>query len=583
VGWLGGAEFWNPARTNAMTNWRLVPYCGDCLAGNLLGHVHVAAQPTTGACSDTACLLTYCWFGQHSAAPAGTGPCAIASCILLDCLHGNRCATVTCVNGYIPAVNFNCFGGSNLTLDDYGYGFHLSSVQWLSPTRARLSIVEIGGRTPSAISDIHDRPFFISVFGGQLGVANPGPATIVGAPAIQRAADATNAPENSGNPTGGYAAQIDLHARVHVSPFIPGTEIDIEMHNIVPGAQGPRTVFEHGLAPGGVWLMNFGFNDEYRPQDVFRPEAAFRHDALPGQPLSIENWQTAWGLIDEETGELERCYCARMYAWNATSPWWTGVAYVCPWSPATEETLGWTMLSAYRVWCDTTSAYVNQLSFSGVPVAERYTTAPFNVRHGGNLFHVRTTSVPTEDIWYGGRALDIGHRHTRHSTITIIVGVDATIDDSFRVVSALPWWRHGQPGAANFDDGIVRTEINSPFDGEELPELILRPGAPADRPRNARFVTVEIRGGMQFDPDAFLPENLWWWSLAEHTNAFDTNGASIRFDPDISRSNPCDDNTYCLVRWVSLGAGLGYRIATVNDPIAMRLRCYDRSDYGAGS
>ena len=329
---------------------------------------------------------------------------------------------------------------------------------------ARVVLLEVSGDTPSAISDTEARPFRITTR-----VAN--------------------------NP-GVRGAGATISATVHIDPFIPLTEIVARPTTNIAYAplQGvdwhiPRN--NAGVA--GLHTVTIALDD-----DMFRDFAEFRYDADDGEFLAMLNWQVARSPVIPHGEE----YCPEYYAESVITGWRNLV-------PG-DSYLAYFGLRLLSVTLNPDNEAV--LVFSGTTNNHSNSDITTNV---DGLLHIRATSVPTAYVLYGGRALEIGHRHTRQATIRIGLAAPAPLEARYMtVISAL--------SPFGFNDGFAPDDQNSPFDtyvgrgtGMLSPYVVLRTGEPEDRTHNVRVITVELEG-THFTAGATNPAN---WALAVYNFA----------------------------------------------------------------
>lgn len=384
------------------------------------------------------------------------------------------------------------------------FNFGITSVERISNTHARVILTEVSGKTPTALTDVDNRPFYINVSG-----------------------NATNSTNSA-------------YARVELAPFIPPIEITdvsestesdpVYMIPTTPGFAGVRTV--------NVKMSDSDF------MDVFTQDINFRSDALPNHIDHILNWEYAVSAPGSTFDpNLATWYQARVgWPTAGTNPNIAN-ANTGSLSPTLASTLGLSLYSATLKPDGTV-----ELSFNDVGID--------NARSGSQI-HIRAVSTETAGMISGSRALKIGHRYTDY--VTIQRGLAPDNDQYMTVVSAKGVG--GSTGTA--DDSIPVANWNNPYDKEKFnspnkkpglsPSVVLRDGAPRNTNLNFRFVTVEITGATvnpatNLVGGAALGQNPSHWTLREHTNI---SGA----DPDISTTRDSDVYGLKIVHAENLGPG----------------------------
>ena len=462
---LNGAEFVrgtvtggvgsNDHNIHNLQNWRLVPFCPDCL----------------------------------------------------DMIGSDFCTASGCTRGYFPngsaSANFGPGGVNHNLLLEQGYGFRIMTVEVVDVTTVRVVIVEDRRFTPSAVTDFDPRPFFISVY-----------------------QDILNIGEN-------------LHARVDIAPFIPPLDGVLGAHDqLHHNSIDEVTIRNQSAGPGGLWTVRTVLGQGI-PFDIFRQDPVtgdfdveFYHDALDGQRLQISNWQINTGLVYR--------YVDGVQVLIPNPDTWTCAAW-----PEAGNGAG---QNPNVVW--DSSSDVNRLmglrlvratllnnnevvlSFEGTAFRIEDHNLACEATIGGNMFHIRATSVEYADILYGGRALDRGHRHTQHTTLFIDTPPVTPPTDVFLFVTSLEAF-----GAC---DGIPVASQQVRFDNipeqptaNHLTEYNLRHGWPTHPYRGARYVYVQLsEGEFAYGTDAQRntfrnPNN---WRVVAHNNINEV----LNDDPDIS-------------------------------------------------
>jgi len=411
----------------------------------------------------------------------------------------------------------------------FEHEFELVTVNRVSDTRVRFTLRQIDGRTPSAIGDTVFRPFY-ALFYYNSGVVVSGPAASpVNLPAV---------------------LNEWAFAAIRIIPFIPPT---VATPGAIPTGFGPA-------ATAGLTVINVDFDDRAvfggrYDYELFRSESNFRHDEPGTVYFDQFNWQTTTQFVHCAPAFCTRVDCAGPciipVGWNNAH---VGYRYdrnvepnlsVVPPPQASVRAAGLSLLRATRnadnrgvnlVFDGEVAREMNALTAHTSTIVANAVMAdlvllgtagvdyviPATVAESPWLF-IRATSVHSNLILEGGRALDYAHRHTREARVLIGEG---PAEVGMAVVD-LNW------DAANGVSGIFGPFLGPQmFDHTNFPITdflpVLATGLPRNQDLNARIITVELENGTF----AAAATNINNWSLDYHTNQL-VGGD----DPDISISH----------------------------------------------
>jgi hypothetical protein len=399
-------------------------------------------------------------------------------------------ATILVYGGYYFEYTGSAFGGANLRFQDY---FYLMSAERVNYTTVRLTFNEVQGETPTAMSDILSRPFFIAV--NTPALRDDGPAVAL--------------------------ALID--------PFIPELHAlrNVDVGDASVGhTHGSQLVQQEQIRNyvsvfGGTTLINVGLNVL---RDGFRlDEIQFRADLPPGHVHATNLWQMSLcPRPDNAPANWLPCAASWVFAHSHEEQYAAGT--LCDGCVADDwdwEEIDFTLFSAiYR-------------GGPGLVDREGLVTLSFEGEvPEGRWLHIRALSAPTEEFEDGERTLQIGPHYTGHVSFGFAVNRDVGTA-RMTVIAALT----DQSILANPNlwvlspDGVVLDGQNAPFDVSELLDspILLREGTPHDYIRHFRYIIVELeRATFASAADA---NNVGNWSL----HAFEEP------NPDLSDSRALAD------------------------------------------